>query len=161
MNIQMHHLYKKESKRRDKPFNSQLLTVNEDLRNQYKTELKSKIEQQTEWNDIQNSITSTAKVTIWYLNRVHNSSNIYCDEIDILSQHQKHLRQKISNYKEVEKINNMKTERNKILHQMRNKVQKHKEQLLENKLSDINNAKGNAQMFKAVKILNRKQYEDP
>ena len=77
MNIQMHHLYKKESKRRDKPFNSQLLTVNEDLRNQYKTELKSKIEQQTEWNDIQNSITSTAKVTIWYLNRVHNSSNIY------------------------------------------------------------------------------------
>ena len=101
MNIQMHHLYKKESKRRDKPFNSQLLTVNEDIRNQYKTELKSKIEQQTEWNDIQNSITSTAKVTIWYLNRVHNSSNIYCDEIDILSQHQKHLRQKISNYKEV------------------------------------------------------------
>ena len=35
MNIQMHRLYKKESKRRDKPFNSQLLTVNEDIRNQY------------------------------------------------------------------------------------------------------------------------------
>ena len=32
--------------------NSQLLTINEDIRNQYKTELKSKIEQQTEWNDI-------------------------------------------------------------------------------------------------------------
>ena len=104
MNIQMHHLYKKENKRRDKPFNSQLLTMYEDIRNQYKTELKSKIEQQTEWNDIQNSITSTAKVTIGYLNRVHNSNNIYCDEIAILSQQQKHLRQKISNYKEVEKI---------------------------------------------------------
>ena len=52
MNIQMHHLYKKENKRRDKPFNSQLLTMYEDIRNQYKTELKSKIEQQTEWNDI-------------------------------------------------------------------------------------------------------------
>ena len=55
----------------------------------------------------------------------------------------------------------MKTERNKILHQIRDKVKKHKEQLLENKLSDINNAKGNAQMFKAVKLLNRKQYENP
>ena len=55
----------------------------------------------------------------------------------------------------------MKTERNKILHQIRDKVKKHKKQLLENKLFDINNAKGNAQMFKAVKILNRKQYEDP
>ena len=124
MNIQMHCLYKKENKRRDKPFNSQLLTMNENIRNQYKTELKLKIEQQTEWNDIQNSITSTAKVTIGYLNRVHNSNNIYCDEIAILSQQQKHLRQKIANCKEVEKINNMKTERNNILHQIRDKVKK-------------------------------------
>ena len=161
MNIQIHRLYKKENKRRDKPFNSQLLTVNENIRNQYKTELQSRTEQQTEWNDIQTSITSAAKVTIGYLNRVHNSNNIYCDEIAILSQQQKHLRQKISNCKEVEKINNMKTERNKILHQIRDKVKKHKEQLLVNKLSDINHAKGNAQMFKAVKMLNRKQCENP
>ena len=41
------------------------------------------------------------------------------------------------------------------------KLKKHKEQLLENKLSDINHAKGNAQMFKAVKMLNKKQYENP
>ena len=68
--------------------------MNEDIRNQYKTELKSKIEQQTEWNDIQNSITWTAKVTIGYLNRAHNSNNTYCDEIAILSQQQKYLRQK-------------------------------------------------------------------
>ena len=126
MNIQMHRLYKKENKRRDKPFNSQLLIMNENIRNQYKTELKSKIEQQTEWNDIHNSGTSTIvpKVTIGYLNRVYNSNNIYCDEIAILSQQQKHLREKISNCKEVEKINNMKTKRNKILHQIRDKVKK-------------------------------------
>ena len=48
----------------------------------------------------------------------------------------------------------MKAERNKILHQIQHKVKEHKEQLLNNKLSDINDAKGNAQMFKAVKILN-------
>ena len=71
--------------------------MNEDIRNQYKTELKSKIEQQTEWSDIQNSITSTVNVTIGYLNRVHNSNNIYCEEIAILSQQQKHLKQNISN----------------------------------------------------------------
>ena len=60
--------------------------------------------------DIQNSITSTAKVTIGYLNKVHNFNNIYY-EIAILSQQQKHLRQKISNCKEVEIINNMKTKK--------------------------------------------------
>ena len=135
--------------------------MNQNIRNQYKTELNSKIEQQIEWNDIQNSITSTAKVTIGYLDKVHNSNNIYCDKIAILSQQQKYLRQKISNCQEVEKENDMKTERNKILHQTGDKVKKHKEQLLENKLSDINNAEGNAQMFKAVKTLNRKQQENP
>ena len=55
----------------------------------------------------------------------------------------------------------MKTERKKILHQIRDKVKKHKEQLLENKLSHIDHAKGNAQMFRAAKMLNRKQYENP
>ena len=66
------------------------------------------------------------------------------------------MRQKISNYKKVEKINIIKTERNQILHQIQDKLKKYKEQLLENKLSDIKNAKGNAEMFKAVKMLNRK-----
>ena len=55
----------------------------------------------------------------------------------------------------------MKPQRNKILHQIRDKVKKHKEQLLGNKLSDINNAKGNTQMFKTVKMPNRKQYKNP
>ena len=55
----------------------------------------------------------------------------------------------------------MKTERNKLLHQIQDKVKKHKEQLLKNKLSDINEAKSNAQMFKAVKILIGKQFENP
>ena len=54
----------------------------------------------------------------------------------------------------------MKTERKKILHQIRDKVKKRKEQLLENKLYHIDHAKGNAQMFRAVKMLNRKQYEN-
>ena len=98
--------------------------MNQNIRNQYKTELNSKIERQIEWNDIQNSITSTAKVTIGYLDKVHNSNNIYCDKIAILSQQQKYLRQKISNYQEVEKENEMKTERNKILHQTGDKVKK-------------------------------------
>ena len=37
MNIQMHRLHKKENKRKDKPFNSQVLTMNGNIRNQYKT----------------------------------------------------------------------------------------------------------------------------
>ena len=42
MTIHMNHLYKKENRRRNKPFNNQLLKMNENIKNQYKTELKSK-----------------------------------------------------------------------------------------------------------------------
>ena len=47
------------------------------------------------------------------------------------------MRQKISNCKKVEKINTINTERNKILHQIQNKVKKYKEQLFENNLETI------------------------
>ena len=52
-------------------------------------------------------------------------------------------------------------ERNKILYQIQDKGKNEKGKLLENKLSDINNVKCNAQMLEVVKILNRKQYENP
>lgn len=40
----------------------------------------------------------------------------------------------------------METERNKIINQIQDKVKKNKERLLENKLYDINDVKGNAQV---------------
>ena len=46
----------------------------------------------------------------------------------------------------IEKINTMETERNKIINQIQDKVKKNKERLLENKLYDINDVKGNAQV---------------
>ena len=64
----MHRLYKKEYERKDKPFNNQLLIMNENIRNQQETEFNSKMEEQIDWNNIHNSIKSTAKVTIGYLN---------------------------------------------------------------------------------------------
>ena len=55
----------------------------------------------------------------------------------------------------------MKTEGSKMLCQIQDKVKKHKEQSLKNKLSDINDAKGNVEIFKSIKKLNREQYENP
>ena len=65
-----------------------------------------------------------------YLNKVHNSNNIEDDEIAILSQLTKHLRQKISNCKKVEKINTVNTERNKILIRFRIKLKNTKKNYL-------------------------------
>ena len=42
MNIQMHRVYKKENRKKEKPFNSQLLSMDADIRNQYKMNLKQK-----------------------------------------------------------------------------------------------------------------------
>ena len=55
----------------------------------------------------------------------------------------------------------MKTEGSKMLCQIQDKVKNHKEQSLENKLSDINDAKGNVEVFKSIKKLNREQHENP
>ena len=126
--------------------------MNENIRNQYKAELKigNRTTNRMEWYWKFNNIDSQSHN--WASHKVHNTNNIYCDQIAILSLEQNDLRQKISNYKKAEKKKqNMKADKNKILHQIWGKVKKHKEQLPENKLSDINNAKGNVQMFKTLK----------
>ena len=77
--------------------------MNENIRNQYKAELKigNRTTNRMEWYWKFNNIDSQSHN--WASHKVHNTNNIYCDEIAILSLEQNDLRQKISNYKKAEK----------------------------------------------------------
>ena len=55
----------------------------------------------------------------------------------------------------------MKTERNKILHQIKKKLIELKEESLDERVKEIDQIKDSAKMFKAVNMLSRKKYENP
>ena len=55
----------------------------------------------------------------------------------------------------------MRTERNKILHELQRKVKIERENNLKAKINELNNLYGDAKMYKSVKMLNKKNFEYP
>ncbi|GFR64481.1 very-long-chain enoyl-CoA reductase [Elysia marginata] len=81
--------------------------------------------------------------------------------ISELSTKQRDLRLRRQNTQIEEKRSDLKKERNVILHQIRKQVNERRNKELEEKVESINNANDDHAMFKAVKLLNQKQYENP
>ena len=69
--------------------------------------------------------------------------NFSC-EIDELSEKQKDLRLQISASRDSNQVDALKTARNRIMHQIRERLKENKEKQLEAKLSEINRMKGDA-----------------
>ena len=78
-----------------------------------------------------------------------------------MSKRQKELRLKISECDDTERRIEMKTERNKKLHQIKQILINDKEKQLDQKVKEINDAKDSTKMFKSVRELSRKKIENP
>ena len=89
---------------------------------EYQTLLEAKINQlgneAIEWKTIQSKISEAAELIVGF-SRTHNNNRPENEEVEKISKQQKELRIKINNSKDIEKARAMKTERNKILHQIK------------------------------------------
>ena len=83
------------------------------------------------------------------------------EELSQLSKRQKDIRVKIQNTKDNNKRDRLKIERNRILHTIRKRQIKLKNEEIEKKIEGINSAKCDHAMFKATRLLYQKQFENP
>ena len=83
------------------------------------------------------------------------------EELSQLSKRQKDIRVKIQNTKDNNKRDRLKIERYRILHTIRKRHIKLKNEEIEKKIEDINSAKCDHAMFKATRLLYQKQFENP
>ena len=74
-----------------------------------------------------------------------------------MSKQQEQLRLQLSNCKHVKTVRQLKTQCNKIFHQIKKNVERE----LDKKLHEINTIKNDARMFKEVNSLKRKTFENP
>ena len=77
-------------------------------------------------------------------------------DLERMSKDQKEIRLQIENCKDTEKMKELKKLRKKILKEMRQKVRSAKEQIAEELVGEVENAKDDTKMFKAVKALHMK-----
>ena len=89
--------------------------------------------------------------------KTSTKNNITSDiEIEELSNEQKQI-----TCTDKDKLTKLKHERNRLLKQIHKQIKENKEREIDEKISDINNMPDEAKMFKSVKMLNRKKFENP
>ena len=117
---------------------------------------------QQKWNEAVSTLTKTAEEIIGMKNTVNNNNNrTHDDEIDKMSNAQKKLRLLISSCIDVEKVQNMRTDRNILLKEIEKKTLENREVEIDKMVREIDKIQDEAKMFKAVKTLSRKNFENP
>ncbi len=113
------------------------------------------------WGELKTVVYHAAESTIGFQEKSPRNDYITVDpHISELSEAQKKLRLKIESCRDEQKRQELKQERNRILHDIKKKVQEKRNQELDEKAREINSLPDHAQMFKAINTLHRKRYEN-
>ena len=106
-------------------------------------------------------IHTAAKEIIGKCENIKQNIRKHDPEVEKLSEEQKMIRLQISNSSNVIEVRRMKEKRNKIMRNIKEKLSETKEKEIDEKLKEINNMKDDSKMFKSVKLLNQKKYQNP
>ena len=106
------------------------------------------------WNDIKINMLETTEEVVGY-RKGNKNKRPENKEVETFSEKQKELRLKIAGCNDSEKSQRMKAERNKILHQIKQKPLSEKERQLDEKVKEIDKEKDTTKMFKSVRERSR------
>ena len=114
----------------------------------------------TSWENIRGSITDAATKTIGFTKNNKNH-RIYNPVAERLSKQQKELRLRISSTVNTEKVRELKTQRNRKLHDIANMLNEDTNRELDNLASEIDKCHNdNTKMYQAIKFINRKPLQN-
>ena len=163
-----YNLFKPKSTTKHKPINTSRFSE-PGVKEQYKTLVKEQLhtieieqfeENQQKWDKIVNTLVECGEQTLGF--KTSTKNNITSDiEIEKLSNEKKQLRIQITSCRDKDKLTKLKHERNRLLKQIHKQIKENEEREIDEKISDINNMPDEAKMFKSVKMLNRKKFENP
>ena len=143
-------------------FKNDMIYADAEKRLEYQNKLEESLNElrdDKEWKNIRECITETAKNIIGYRKGDKNKRPDN-PKVAELSREQKELRLKIAECKDPEKVTYLKTRRNKLLHDIKTTLLEEKEKDLDEKVSEVDKLKDSAKMFRSVRELNRKKFEN-
>ena len=170
MKIAPYHLHRLKKQKVSPPINTPRLQESE-AREHYEQVVKEKFDNlqnvqhtntQQRWDEAVSTIIETAEEVLGLKTTVNNNNNkIDDEEIAKMSQEQKKLRLLISSCHDTEKIQKMRNEGNRLLKKIRKKTTMNRGREIDEKIKEIDELHDESKMFRAVKALNRKKFENP
>ncbi len=158
-------LYKIANKKKEdstKRFNTQLLTSNDDARKKFEEAIGKKIEEDniSTWDEMSAALTKSAEETIGY-NKPQKKGEVNDNELRELSKKQKDIHMSIMTENDSTRVDKLRKERKKLQQKIQKKLTAKREQEIDKIIQDVENAKDDVRMFKAVNSIKRKRYENP
>lgn len=135
----------------------------ENVQTKYKSEIEKELQQgkSTDWKAIKEIITNSAQKHLGHAKKVGPNRRTHDQDIQEMSEKQKQLRLNLSRCHDVTEYKAMKKERNKILHEIKQRLEQDKEQELYQKVSQLDQIEDASKMYKSVKILQQKSFANP
>ena len=174
-NIAPYQRYKRSNnKNKPKLFDCSKLVRDAQVRAEYQREIQQHMSQsstqtsstpttnpnESDWEQLKECIIKSAEKTVGYKeNRVRGRT--FSHEVQQLSIQQNNLRIQISNCNDINKVEGLKKQRNKIMTQIKSKNLEIKEKDIIEKINEINKFKDTSKTFKAISELSRKPSENP
>ena len=142
------------------PFDTSRLINDANIRQQYEEILGEKADEVNTWDEISVLCKMTAEEVIGYT-RKEKKGSVKDKEIEMLSIEQKNIRMKMINTTDTEKLRSLRESRKKILKNMKMKLKTVREKEVDDLVNEVEKSKDDARMFRAVKNIKRKNFENP
>ena len=162
LQVERYNNFKNVNETHTKGYNTFQLIKSEETKNDYQQQLHENLCKMecTSWENIRGSITDAATKTIGFTKNNKNH-RIYNPVAERLSNQQKELRLRISSTVNTEKVRELKTQRNRKLHDIANMLNEDTNRELDNLASEIDKFHNdNTKMYQAIKFINRKPLQN-
>ena len=167
MSIAPYQLFKNRvQQNRQQPINSSKL-LDPVIRERYQLKLNECLSNlaeaenvQQRWDNVIELVKKSAE-EILGLKTPSRNNRVHDIEIELLSKQQKDLRNLISCCNDAGKLTVLKAKRNKILHTIASKTLANREAEIDAQVQEIDRMQDHTKIFKAVKMLKRKKFENP
>ena len=159
-------LYKNANRKKKddgkKRFNTQLLANDDEMRKKYEIAIEKELQENeiSAWDEMQMMLIKAAEETIG-IQEPERRGEVNDSEIKELSKKQKDIHMLIMAESEPIRVRELKAERKKIQKNIQKNLTAIREREIDAIVHDIENAKDDARMFKAVNNIKRRKYENP
>ena len=155
-------VYQNNSSSSTKRFNSQKLTdtaVKEVYQKRLNEEMTRR-DEDSNWVSLQAMIMSTAEEVVGFKAKAQ-ARRVENEYIKKLSTDQKNIRLQIESTSDIDICKSLKVKRKAIQKEITSELKRHQEKETDRILTEVNNATESSKMFKAIKLLKRKRFENP
>ena len=159
--VKMYRMINKKRAPTTKRFDTRKLITEKKVKEEYQKKLAERTRTTNTWEELSDVCKTTAEEVIGYTKNSDKQKHVDDEEIIALSCKQKQVRMNMMNEKHPDKVRKMRIERKEIQRTIQKRLKSIREEEIDRIAEEIEKTKDDVRMFKAMKKVEKKTFENP